>query len=416
MKNTQIENLIKQLRFKATAQTRDRILANILRTQRAQKLEHPAVTKPSVWRIIMKSPITKLAAAACVIIAVTFGLNIVFNKSVSTASAAEQILSDAVKAVEGIRSVYIEAKMRTEPQDNFSYIDLKLDFVPLKMWKKVDDAGQIRWRIEKPERLAVMDGNSTILLIKQINGVKIGPCPNFNCFDCWCGHLLNVENLLDSELQNAGQRSNSELCLRRENVAGKEKLVLEIETRAQADYTNDYLKNKFISTSDNKRVYYFDAETKLLEGFEIYVHAGDEDVLVFQTTDIQYDPEIDEKLFKLELPKDVVWFQEPKILPDNEKYARMSPKEVAQVFFKACADENWDEVLKFWPMSTVPQGLKRYLGGLEIISIGEPFQSGFYPGWFVPYEIKLKSGEIKKYNLAIRKDNPAKRWQFDGGI
>ena len=64
----------------------------------------------------------------------------------------------------------------------------------------------------------------------------------------------------------------------------------------------------------------------------------------------------------------------------------------------------------------VPQIFKDYLGGLEVISIGEPFQSMGYPGWFVPYEIKLQSGEIKKHNLAIRNDNPAHRFELDGGI
>ena len=59
-------------------------------------------------------------------------------------------------------------------------------------------------------------------------------------------------------------------------------------------------------------------------------------------------------------------------------------------------------------------------GGLPLefptISLGEPFQSAGYAGWFVPYEIKLKSGGTKKHNLAIRNDNPAHRFQFDGGI
>jgi hypothetical protein len=34
----------------------------------------------------------------------------------------------------------------------------------------------------------------------------------------------------------------------------------------------------------------------------------------------------------------------------------------------------------------------------------------------VPYEIKLANGHVKKWNLAVRKDNPAHRWQVDGGF
>jgi len=75
--------------------------------------------------------------------------------------------------------------------------------------------------------------------------------------------------------------------------------------------------------------------------------------------------------------------------------------------------------LKFWGTSKIDNRIKEYLGSLEIISIGEPFQSGGYArgsGWFVPYEIKLRSGHIKKHNLAIRNDNKAKRYEIDGGI
>jgi hypothetical protein len=94
----------------------------------------------------------------------------------------------------------------------------------------------------------------------------------------------------------------------------------------------------------------------------------------------------------------------------------MGPKETAEAFFKACAEENWDEFLKFSSTSKVDEKIKGYLGGLEIISIGEPFKSGLYPGWFVPYEVKFKSGRIKKMNLAVRNDNPAKRYVVDGGF
>ncbi|MHC4095074.1 MAG: anti-sigma factor family protein [Planctomycetota bacterium] len=105
---------------------------------------------------------------------------------------------------------------------------------------------------------------------------------------------------------------------------------------------------------------------------------------------------------------------------DDEKYTQMTPVEVAQAFFQACADENWQEVLKFRSTSRVPQRVPQWLrdqyGGLEIISIGEPFKTDEYNGWYVPYEVRLKSGRIKKYNLALRIDYRAKRLQVDGGL
>ena len=91
MKNTQIENLIKQLRFKVSAETRDRILNNILLTRKVgSTCGEPCRTKPhhpNIWNIIMRSPITKLAAAAAIIIAVIIGIHR-FNVKVDGASTA----------------------------------------------------------------------------------------------------------------------------------------------------------------------------------------------------------------------------------------------------------------------------------------------------------------------------------------
>jgi len=35
---------------------------------------------------------------------------------------------------------------------------------------------------------------------------------------------------------------------------------------------------------------------------------------------------------------------------------------------------------------------------------------------FVPYEIRFQNGETKKFNLAVRQDNPGQPWYFDGGL
>ena len=51
-----------------------------------------------------------------------------------------------------------------------------------------------------------------------------------------------------------------------------------------------------------------------------------------------------------------------------------------------------------------------------MISIGEPFQSGLYPGWYVPYDIVLADGTHKQFKLAVRNDNPPRRWLQDGGF
>lgn len=48
------------------------------------------------------------------------------------------------------------------------------------------------------------------------------------------------------------------------------------------------------------------------------------------------------------------------------------------------------------------------------MSIGAPFQSGMNPGWFVPYEIRLSDGTVKKHNLALKQNRG--RFYVDGGF
>jgi len=102
----------------------------------------------------------------------------------------------------------------------------------------------------------------------------------------------------------------------------------------------------------------------------------------------------------------------------DEKYRRMS-QEAAQALFKAFAEENWDEVLKFLSCNSDSQEFQYYkdeYGGLEIIKIGESFKPDNYRGWKVPYEVRLKkSGEIQKHNLALDV-GPDGQFVVDGGI
>jgi hypothetical protein len=417
MNAEKIEQLARRIRVKPGVIDESRILADAANALERTTAARALAARMSLWRMIMNSPITKFAAAAVIIIAIAVSATI-WNRSIPTviptaSASAVQVLTDAAKAVEDVKSIHIKAKMRTLPADNFGMIGLKYDFVPIEMWKKVDDKGIVLWKVEKPGRVIVTNENATIMLIRPNEAVKHSPCP-VGSFDTWYGHLMNVNEIIDNALKTTMNRSGDQLCMHNEVMKDGTELVLEIESAAQGDFTNDWCKNTFITESDHKKVYRFDAETKLLKGFEVFVHADKEDVLIFEVNDIEYNPQLDDGLFTLELPQNVITFEEPKDL--GEKYQQMTPKQTAEAFFKACSEENWDEFLKFWPMSAVDERLKSYLGGLQVISLGEPFKSGLYPGWFVPYEIKFKDGGTKKMNLAVRNDNPAKRYIVDGGL
>ncbi len=325
--------------------------------------------------------------------------------------SAATVMAKGSEAASDVTSVHIRAKMRTPPNDNFANITGN-QLVPVEIWKEFGSKG--RWRVEKPGRVIVMDGTSTTGLMRPNIAFKL-PTPSPAGFDTgWFHRIASVKSNLSDDLRSA-LATDGELKLveqKDEKDSGRVTVVVDIRSKLKDD---DYLKNKFIMDSDNRRTYHFDRKSRRLEGLEIHLREKEGDTLIFEITEIEYNQPIDPKVFTLELPDDVVFYEEPKVLPDNEKYARMTPKEAARAFFEACAQEDWDEYTKFDGLPPNDK-MKQYLGGLEIVQLGEPFRSEGYSGWYVPYEIKLKSGHVKKFNLALRKDNPAKRFILDGGL
>jgi hypothetical protein len=72
-----ISSLIGKLKLNASADLDNRINNEISKALIEQKKTPPAASQPNIWRLIMKTRITRLGAAAVIIIAVILGLNII---------------------------------------------------------------------------------------------------------------------------------------------------------------------------------------------------------------------------------------------------------------------------------------------------------------------------------------------------
>ncbi|HUT95773.1 MAG TPA: hypothetical protein VMY37_40345 [Thermoguttaceae bacterium] len=73
-----------------------------------------------------------------------------------------------------------------------------------------------------------------------------------------------------------------------------------------------------------------------------------------------------------------------------------------------------DEVWRFTDGSSTTEEIGKETAGPPITDfrVGEPTPAKEAGYWDVPVEI----GTVKKHNLAVRNDNPAKRYVVDGGI
>jgi outer membrane lipoprotein-sorting protein len=335
--------------------------------------------------------------------------------SVPKIQAAAVVMAKGAQAVANLTSIHLRGQVRTPPAENFGYPDPASDFVSIELWKQFEP--DLKWRIEKPGRVAVMDGQSTVLYIKPANmGMKV-PHPSPSAFDTgWLHKIANLSNTISNELNNATAKGWKLNLAEEQGADGRTKSVVTIQAKSNLP-DSDYLKNKQFDYSDTRRVYRFDAQSGLLEAVQIYLTRRSGDVLIFEVDQIDYNQPIDPAVFHLDLPANVNWYQEPQKLTDNDKYAAMTAQQAAKALFEACGREDWTEAAKFFPMP-IPEMLKQFLGGCQIVSLGEPFTSqGAGPAdQFVPYEITLKNGETHSNNLHLRKDPQTGRWFWEGGI
>jgi hypothetical protein len=127
---------------------------------------------------------------------------------------------------------------------------------------------------------------------------------------------------------------------------------------------------------------------------------------------------------KLRLQQDLKWSGEPEVLTNNDAYARLTPKEAVQAYMDAQSKFDWVEMRKFASEydveETKGQVAMMEKQGMDVhktmptFQVGEATWSAEQSAWFV--KCRTISTQAKKWNIAVRKDNPAGRWQVDGGI
>ena len=93
-----IEKLIKKLRYKAGAETHERILGNVLQALDEREKQTSGVTTPGIWRTIMNSRTTKLATAAAIVIVALIGVYYIAGPVGVTTSAYAEVAQRLQKA------------------------------------------------------------------------------------------------------------------------------------------------------------------------------------------------------------------------------------------------------------------------------------------------------------------------------
>jgi len=88
-----IDKQIKKLRYKAGAEVHDRVLGNVMRALDESEKQKTGAAAPDIWRIIMRSSITKVAVAAAVIVVAVLGVHYMMAPSITFADVVKPLLN-----------------------------------------------------------------------------------------------------------------------------------------------------------------------------------------------------------------------------------------------------------------------------------------------------------------------------------
>lgn len=343
-----------------------------------------------------------VSAAAVVIVALTFGLN-------TPARAARNRLTQAIASMEGVRSIRIELRIRTSEQENFDYIDPHREFVPHTL--EAIYTPRLLWRVEKPGRKALYDGEQTYLWFDSLNDGLIQPyAPDAIGM---LNLLIDPSQLLELERQLTRAHTGARYELRRE----AEVLYLTVISPAQGDFSqSDHERNTSISESNTRREYRFDALNGRLLGARVTLLAEEGERALLEIDRITYDAPLDTATLTV-LPEGINWTDQTRNTP-SPRLTGIDAKEAARLILAAFA--TWDtsildEALRSYGAHARELLQSRYAGA-TVERLAEPVRSGKYPGWFIPCTLRMGDGSRERIRLALRNDNSAGSWVVDGGL
>jgi hypothetical protein len=360
-------------------------------TSRASRKASGSPGPLTTRRLIMKSPITKLAAAAVIIIAVMLSIHF-WGKSTPTAYAFEQ----TIKAMQAKRSFHIQTYWGSDPKDEF--------------WAEFDENGQvIRYRQEEGEY-------GTVVTLWENNvRTRYYPKPVDIC-------LMTCIDNTEPELEDFDPQTTVQKVY---DQVAQGKATIEI----QEPSSNEDLITITVIPTDNssKKILLVDPDTNFVTRADSYWPNDDEEQekneeeqeIHFAIEVLEYNQPIDANTFSLNLPESTITIdqvtQEVGMAQGDMDSEEFAP-ELVRLALEAWAAGDYAQAGKLFGGSSEVL-IERYshLQPLNIISIGQPELVQYRkPIYTVPckYEVS-RDGRIEMVEpwlLATAVDGQPGRW------
>jgi len=405
-----IEKMITKLELKASARLDEEVHDAISAALDKSKQTTSATVKPGVWRIIMNNRISKLAAAAVIMVVAALAITFM-GRFTAPAYGLEQ----SIEANHSVRYIYIKDFRAGEDE-------------PRQFWSELDESGQVKnVRMDFPEWAGSGDGPKIIVwkdnkaqvwLKKKKILITITDKAVADHMLKWveeCDPKLAVEHLYE-------RQARGEVKIQIVQPSNKSEVI---------SVTATYLPE---SSKPNVRwVMSVDQGTKLVTAIQVYQLKGGE----WQYTSVMefydYNKPIDASMFALneEVPDDAMRIDQTTQeigLPKGELTDEQIAAEVARQFFKALIAKDYTMAGKLFegiPAEKLQEGLG-HVKFLRIISIGpaapHPIAAiAAMGGLIVPCTVEIeKDGKLVQWKLDRIGVRPVhsqpNRWTIFGGI
>jgi hypothetical protein len=404
-----IEILIKNLSDKTSAKMDKRVRRNMLQAlDESAKTSVP--TQPRIGRIIMKNPITKLAAAAVIIVAVMLLINMWDN-----IAPAAYALNQTVQASHSVRYLHIKSYKKGMEE-------------PKEFWIEFNEQGGVKnIRAHMPEWDAPSDGakvsiwqqgKATIWFKKKNTLVTIKDKRSAD-------RILEVIQLFDPKLAVSRFTELEKIGLAKIEIkepSNKAQPIIVIAT-----YSPECKK---LGVPVDRTILFVDQTTKLIKSMESYNLAdGGEYELIDWIEFYDYNQQIDPAIFVFDnLPSDIMKIDQTTQDIGLEQ-GNLSDEEIAvkvvREFYEAVIAKDYTKAGRIYgniPASRIEEMFKE-LKIVRIISIDEPkpHPTPSVGGLMVPCKLEIEKDGIKSvyepYGPGVRPvHGQPNRWNIHGGV
>jgi hypothetical protein len=318
---------------------------------------------------------------------------------VAPGSASVAAVLEPVAAASGrVDAVHVVMQVLSREGEDFEFVDVDAPPMIYDVWieRPAGGAAPARAKLSKGDRIYACDGDGmTVYHPRRGEAMKSPGCS------------IDLEMFWPQAWVEAlrGADEDRVTVVRHEKGNGRGRMLLREPGTGSTGRGPAFLKE-----FDRETEITWDLASHMLLTLKRWV-LQDGRHLVAEALTVNYFGDPSDDMFRVDVPDTVRWVS---LHDAPAELARMGPREVTRQFLQAAARGD-RETLEILGASPHQAGQIAQAGVTDVLSVGQPFESGAYAGVYVPYVIRV-GADTRKQLLAVRNDNDQKRWVYDGGF